>query len=155
MAGLSTGDHFAEEAEKIGFPLLIKAAAGGGGKGMQIVRDRAGLQAAVQMAKTAALRAFGDDAVYAERYEEKPRHIEVQVLADAFSAMWFTWVSGSAPFNDDFKRLSKKVPHHGWNPICVNASAPRPSKLLTGQVITMRVPLNFFWRRMEISSFWK
>jgi propionyl-CoA carboxylase alpha chain/3-methylcrotonyl-CoA carboxylase alpha subunit/acetyl-CoA/propionyl-CoA carboxylase biotin carboxyl carrier protein len=84
VAGLSTGDHFAEEAEKIGFPLLIKAAAGGGGKGMQIVRDRAGLQPAVQMARTAALRAFGDEAIYAERYEEKPRHIEVQVLADAF-----------------------------------------------------------------------
>ena len=84
VAGLSTGDHFAEQARKIGFPLLIKAAAGGGGKGMQIVRDPGDLAPAIQMAKTAALRAFGDDSVYAERYEEKPRHIEVQVLADAF-----------------------------------------------------------------------
>ena len=80
----STGDQFAEQAGKIGVPLLIKPAAGGGGKGMQIVRDLDDLQSAIQIAKTAALRAFGDDAVYAERYEEKPRHIEVQVLADAF-----------------------------------------------------------------------
>jgi acetyl-CoA/propionyl-CoA carboxylase biotin carboxyl carrier protein len=80
----SAGEQFAERAERIGVPLLIKAAAGGGGKGMQIVRDLENLAAAVQLAKTAALRAFGDDAVYAERYEEKPRHIEVQVLADEF-----------------------------------------------------------------------
>jgi propionyl-CoA carboxylase alpha chain/3-methylcrotonyl-CoA carboxylase alpha subunit/acetyl-CoA/propionyl-CoA carboxylase biotin carboxyl carrier protein len=76
--------QFAREVAKIGFPVLIKAAAGGGGKGMQIVRDPARLQGAIQMAKTAARRAFGNEAVYAERYEENPRHIEVQVLADTF-----------------------------------------------------------------------
>ena len=84
VAGADTGDHFTEQVRKIGYPLLIKAAAGGGGKGMQIVRDPGDLDPAIQMAKTAALRAFGDDSVYAERYEERPRHIEVQVLADAF-----------------------------------------------------------------------
>jgi propionyl-CoA carboxylase alpha chain/3-methylcrotonyl-CoA carboxylase alpha subunit/acetyl-CoA/propionyl-CoA carboxylase biotin carboxyl carrier protein len=84
VAEVNTGDQFAEQARKIGFPLLIKAAAGGGGKGMQIVRDLVNLGPAIQIAKTSALRAFGDDAVYAERYEEKPRHIEVQVLADEF-----------------------------------------------------------------------
>jgi acetyl-CoA/propionyl-CoA carboxylase biotin carboxyl carrier protein len=78
------GERFAEHAGKIGFPLLIKAAAGGGGKAMQVVRDPDHLKAAVQIAKTAALRAFGNDALYAERYEENPRHIEVQVLADEF-----------------------------------------------------------------------
>jgi propionyl-CoA carboxylase alpha chain/3-methylcrotonyl-CoA carboxylase alpha subunit/acetyl-CoA/propionyl-CoA carboxylase biotin carboxyl carrier protein len=80
----SAGEQFAEQARKIGVPLLIKAAAGGGGKGMQIVRDLDNLEPAIQLVKTASLRAFGDDAVYAERYEEKPRHIEVQVLADEF-----------------------------------------------------------------------
>jgi len=78
------GEQFAVQAGKIGVPLLIKAAAGGGGKGMQIVRDLDNLEAAIQLAKAAALRSFGDDVVYAERYEEKPRHIEVQVLADEF-----------------------------------------------------------------------
>ncbi|MEJ2165735.1 MAG: biotin carboxylase N-terminal domain-containing protein [Desulfobacterales bacterium] len=84
VAETDAGVHFAEHAAKIGFPLLIKAAAGGGGKGMQIVRDPDNLAAAVQLAKTTARRAFGDDAVYAEPYVEKPRHIEVQILADAF-----------------------------------------------------------------------
>ena len=78
------GFDFLEKAAAIGFPLLIKAAGGGGGKGMQIVRARPHLEQAVKLSKTAAMRAFGDDAVYAERYEERPRHIEVQVLADAF-----------------------------------------------------------------------
>jgi acetyl-CoA/propionyl-CoA carboxylase biotin carboxyl carrier protein len=84
VADASGGEQFAEHARKIGAPLLIKAVAGGGGKGMQIVRDLDNLAEAVQLAKIAALRAFGNDAVYAERYEEKPRHIEVQVLADEF-----------------------------------------------------------------------
>jgi len=80
----STGEQFTEQIRKLGVPLLIKAAAGGGGKGMQIVRDLDNLEPAIQIAKTASLRAFGDDSVYAERYEEKSRHIEVQVLADEF-----------------------------------------------------------------------
>jgi len=80
----SAGEQFAAQIRKIGVPLLIKAAAGGGGKGMQIVQDLDNLEAAIQIAKTTSLRAFGDDAVYAERYEEKSRHIEVQVLADEF-----------------------------------------------------------------------
>jgi acetyl-CoA/propionyl-CoA carboxylase biotin carboxyl carrier protein len=80
----STGEQFTEQIRKLGVPLLIKAAAGGGGKGMQIVRDLDNLEPAIQIAKTASLRAFGDDSVYAERFEEKSRHIEVQVLADEF-----------------------------------------------------------------------
>lgn len=75
---------FVQRAAKLGMPLLIKAAAGGGGKGMQIVRHPEELESAVQLARTQALRAFGNDRIYAERYEETPRHIEVQILADAF-----------------------------------------------------------------------
>jgi acetyl-CoA/propionyl-CoA carboxylase, biotin carboxylase, biotin carboxyl carrier protein len=78
----SPEEPFAQQAAKLGMPLLIKAAAGGGGKGMQIVRRLDELESAVSLAKTQALRSFGNDRVYAERYEEKPRHIEVQILAD-------------------------------------------------------------------------
>lgn len=78
------GEHFAEKARNIGVPLLIKAASGGGGKGMRIVLDLDSLESSIQLAKAAALRTFGDDAVYAERYVEKPRHIEIQVLADEY-----------------------------------------------------------------------
>ncbi|MFL5964209.1 MAG: acetyl/propionyl/methylcrotonyl-CoA carboxylase subunit alpha [Gaiellaceae bacterium] len=63
-------------------PLIVKAAAGGGGRGMRIVRSRAELDDAVQAAQREAKAAFGDDTVYLERYVERPRHIEIQLLAD-------------------------------------------------------------------------
>jgi acetyl/propionyl-CoA carboxylase alpha subunit len=68
--------------EEIGFPLLVKAAAGGGGRGMRIVRDAAALEEAVAAAKREAKAAFGDDSVFFERYLERPRHVEIQLLAD-------------------------------------------------------------------------
>jgi len=71
------------EAERIGLPLLIKAAAGGGGIGMQIVRDSADLERAAQTCADRGLAAFGDGRIYLERYLEQPRHIEVQVFCDA------------------------------------------------------------------------
>ena len=69
-------------AERLGFPLLIKAAAGGGGKGMRIVRAAAEFPAAFAAAEREARSAFGDGRLFLERYFERPRHVEVQVLAD-------------------------------------------------------------------------
>ena len=75
-----------EEAKKlaveIGFPLIIKAAAGGGGRGMRIVREESELATNLELAQTEALNAFKNGSVYIERYIERPRHIEIQVLAD-------------------------------------------------------------------------
>ena len=70
------------EAERIGFPLLIKASAGGGGKGMRAVRDPAALEGELQRAISEAERSFGDGAVFIERLVQQPRHIEIQVLCD-------------------------------------------------------------------------
>lgn len=70
-------------AREIGYPVMIKAALGGGGKGMRLVRREADLEAALRMARGEAAGAFGDAAVYLEKALEEPRHIEVQVLADA------------------------------------------------------------------------
>jgi len=72
-----------EQAEKIGYPVLIKAAAGGGGKGMRIVRNSGELASLLAQARGEAASAFGDDTVFLEKYVERPRHIEVQVLADS------------------------------------------------------------------------
>ncbi len=73
----------AREAARIGYPVLIKASAGGGGKGMRIVDDAGKFDAALASCKREAKNAFGDDAVLVERYVTRPRHIEIQVFADA------------------------------------------------------------------------
>jgi acetyl/propionyl-CoA carboxylase alpha subunit len=74
---LPTGDP-----DEIGFPLIVKAAAGGGGRGMRVVRERAELDGAVAAARREAKAAFGDDRVFCERFVERPRHVEVQLLGD-------------------------------------------------------------------------
>jgi len=68
--------------EEIGFPLLVKAAAGGGGRGMRVVRRPEELDEALAAARREAAAAFGDDSVFCERYLERPRHVEIQLLAD-------------------------------------------------------------------------
>jgi acetyl-CoA/propionyl-CoA carboxylase biotin carboxyl carrier protein len=74
---------FVRRAREVGFPLLIKPAAGGGGKGMRIVREAAALEEEIARARSEGERYFGDGRLYVERYVENPRHIEVQVLGDA------------------------------------------------------------------------
>lgn len=69
-------------ADRIGYPVLIKASAGGGGKGMRVVNSAAELEAAINSAKRESLNAFGDDRLLIEKYLTKPRHIEIQVFAD-------------------------------------------------------------------------
>jgi acetyl-CoA carboxylase biotin carboxylase subunit len=76
----------ARAADKIGYPVLVKAAAGGGGRGMKVARDKDELENAVIAARTEAKAAFGDDTVYLEKYLEKPRHIEIQIFGDGKGA---------------------------------------------------------------------
>lgn len=71
-----------KEGKKIGFPLLVKAAAGGGGKGMRIVHSENTLEESIESAKRESKSAFGDDTVFLEKYLDKPRHIEFQIIAD-------------------------------------------------------------------------
>jgi acetyl/propionyl-CoA carboxylase alpha subunit len=75
------------EPEELGYPLMIKAAAGGGGRGMRIVRDPAELDESLAAARREAKAAFGDDRVFCERFVERPRHVEIQLLADAHGSV--------------------------------------------------------------------
>ena len=71
-------------AKKIGYPIIIKAASGGGGKGMRVVHTDAALNNAIKMTQTEAAAAFGDGTVYMEKYLQNPRHIEIQILSDKY-----------------------------------------------------------------------
>jgi acetyl-CoA carboxylase biotin carboxylase subunit len=80
--GLESLQHAEETAARIGYPIMLKAAAGGGGKGMRLVQKPGELKSALEAAKSEALRAFADDEVYIEKAIVNPRHIEMQMLAD-------------------------------------------------------------------------
>lgn len=71
-------------AKKIGYPILIKASAGGGGKGMRIVKEESDIESSLHLAQGEALSSFGDDSVFIEKYIESPRHVEIQILADEY-----------------------------------------------------------------------
>jgi acetyl-CoA carboxylase biotin carboxylase subunit len=89
--GVSSVGEAKKVAKKIGYPVLIKAAAGGGGRGMRVAKSEKELESAVRAAKNEARSAFGDDAVYLEKYLSTPRHIEIQVIADSHGNVAHLW----------------------------------------------------------------
>ena len=90
-------------ASKIGYPVIIKATAGGGGKGMRICWDKDELKSNFDLAKNEAMVNFGNGDVYIEKYIEEPHHVEVQILGDHEGSMSFTWANANAPFKDHIK----------------------------------------------------
>ena len=84
---IADAEHAAEIASKFGYPVLLKAAAGGGGKGMRVVREPSEIAASFDAARREAKNAFGDDAVYLEKYIEGPRHVEIQIIGDMHGNM--------------------------------------------------------------------
>src|ERR671929_736904 len=84
---LRDAEEAAAVAERFRYPVLLKAAAGGGGRGMRVVRAPGELASSLESARREARGAFGDDAVYVEKYIEGPRHVEIQVLGDSHGTM--------------------------------------------------------------------
>ena len=89
--GITSIEQAKEVARDIGYPVLVKAASGGGGRGMKVAADEDVLETAINSAKTESKAAFGDDAVYLEKYLGKPRHIEVQIIADTHGNVCHLW----------------------------------------------------------------
>ncbi|MGB2388472.1 MAG: acetyl-CoA carboxylase biotin carboxylase subunit [Henriciella sp.] len=89
--GITSIDQAKKVARDIDYPVLVKAAAGGGGRGMKVAEDEDALETAIKTAKTESKAAFGDDAVYLEKYLGKPRHIEVQIIADTHGNVCHLW----------------------------------------------------------------
>jgi len=85
---LRDAEHARQEAERIGFPVIMKASGGGGGRGMRIVREAADVEHAFLTATAEAAKSFKNADVYLERFIERPRHIEFQVLADKHGGVW-------------------------------------------------------------------
>ena len=138
-----------EQARAIGFPLLIKAAAGGGGRGMRVVERLEQLLSQVQAAKQEAELWFGDDSVYMERFLKNPRHVEVQVLGEA-KAMPFIYLIVIARYNVVTKKCLKKPLPQRFLMISKNPFCKLASVLVSKLTIAVQVRLNFY---MKMSNF--
>ena len=99
-------DYLKSQADGIGYPVLVKASAGGGGKGMRIVSSSDAFLDALQACKREALNSFANDDVLIEKYVQRPRHIEIQVFGTP-KAIWCICLSGTARFNGATKKYSK------------------------------------------------
>ena len=96
-------------SKKIGFPILIKASAGGGGKGMKVAKNLNELENAFLTAKSEAKSAFGNDTIYIEKYFDNPRHIEIQIISDSFNNV-IHLEKENALFREDIKKFLKRLP---------------------------------------------
>jgi acetyl-CoA carboxylase biotin carboxylase subunit len=94
-------------AKVVGYPIILKATAGGGGKGMRIVWEESGIEKAYDSAKAESGAAFGNDGLYIEKFIEEPHHIEIQVAGDQFGRA-VTYLSVTALYSADIKNWWKK-----------------------------------------------
>ncbi|MFO1055075.1 MAG: biotin carboxylase N-terminal domain-containing protein [Planctomycetota bacterium] len=115
-------------AEKIGYPVMLKAAAGGGGKGIRIVRDKAGLFDAARMARAEALGAFGDDRIYLEKFVTRPRHVEIQVMGDRHGKV-VAWGERECSVQRRHQKLVEESPSPAVDPAMRNAMCEAACRL--------------------------
>ena len=106
---------FVERARALGCPLLIKPSAGGGGKGMRIVREAARLEAEIETARREGERYFGDGRLFVERYIERPRHIEVQVMGDGQGSVVHFW-ERECSIQRRFQKIIEETPSPALSP---------------------------------------
>jgi len=141
-------------AAKIGYPVMLKAAAGGGGKGMRLVHTAEALQPSLEAAQSEAQRAFGDGEVYLEKAILNPRHIEMQVLADEHGTQFIS-ASASVPFSGATRKCWRRLPRCWLVPKCAGAWAKSQSGWPRPPTIGTRARSSFWWTRRKISTSWR
>ena len=130
-------------ADEIGFPVMIKATAGGGGRGMRLVRSDADLAGALSSASQEALKAFGDGGVYLEKYVERPRHIEFQILADRTRTVHLG--ERECSVQRRHQKLVEEAPSVAVTPSCGSGWARRRWRRRKPSGMSGRAPASFSW----------
>src|SRR5208283_3283302 len=152
--GLASPEEGEEVAERIGYPVMLKAAAGGGGKGMRLVQARTELRSALASAQSEAQRSFGDSEVYIEKAIVNPRHIEMQVLADEHGNM--VWLGErECSIQRRHQKVLKRRLHRLWIPRCAVAWAKWRSRSRRRLTTRMPAPSNFWSISKRIFTFSK
>jgi acetyl-CoA carboxylase, biotin carboxylase subunit len=141
-------------AKEIKYPVIVKATAGGGGKGMRIINDESEFKKAWDDAKREAGASFGNDGLYLEKFVEEPRHIEIQVVGDQYGK-----VCHLSERDCSIQRRHQKLVEETPSPVVSQELRERmgkqPSKELRLSTTKERGPLNFWLTNMEIFTSWK
>jgi acetyl-CoA carboxylase biotin carboxylase subunit len=135
-------------AEAIGYPVMLKASAGGGGKGLRLVLSPAELESAYNMARSEAQNAFGNPSLYLEKYLDHPRHIEIQILGDQHGRLIHLC-------EEDTRRCWKNARHPSCRRSCASAWVKPRCASESWPDTGTPAPWNSSWTRAAISIFWK
>ncbi len=141
-------------AAEVGYPILLKPAAGGGGKGMRTVERPEDLASALKVCQQETLKAFGDDTIFIERYITAPRHIEIQVMADAHATP-FTWASANARSSAVTRKSSRSPLPWPWMPNPGHEWAKWPAAWRVRPAMSTPVPWNSSLTTTGSSIFWR
>jgi len=143
-----------EAAGKIGYPVLIKASAGGGGKGMRVVTASADFSAELASAKREAASSFGDDRVLIEKYLARPRHVEIQLFADMFGHC-VSLFERDCSIQRRHQKVLEEAPAPHMDPDLRRRMAKRLSPQRAPSAMSGPAPLNFCSIGMAVSISWK
>jgi len=140
-----------EAALHIGFPVIIKASAGGGGRGMRVVHSMGGLVNAFETARAEAFASFGDDSVFLEKFVEKPRHVEVQVLGDKHGNLVYLF-DRDCSIQRRNQKIIEEAPAPGLSKGLRKRMGEAAIKVAARAVPAPVAPPVFFWHPPEIGS---
>ena len=154
MTVTDDGDLAAGGRHEVGFPLLVKAAFGGGGRGMRLVADPAELAEAVTSARSEAASAFGDGTVFLERFVTDPRHVEVQILGDTAGTVVHLF-ERECSIQRRYQKIVEECPSPAVDAVCGPRWAPRPSPRARRSATPARAPSSSCWTATARSTSWR